>query len=40
LLQQFGSARAVAEAGLTDLQKTAGISGQIARRIYDHFHGG
>jgi excinuclease ABC subunit C len=40
LLQQFGSARAVGEAGLTDLQKVAGISGQIARRIYDHFHGG
>jgi excinuclease ABC subunit C len=38
LLHHFGSARGVAEAGLTDLETVDGISGTMARRIYDHFH--
>ena len=39
LLHHFGSARSVARAGLSDLEAVAGISGGVARRIYDHFHG-
>ncbi len=39
LLHHFGSARAVARAGLSDLEAVAGISAAVARRIYDHFHG-
>lgn len=39
LLHHFGSARAVAEAGLGDLEVVRGISRQVARKIYDHFHG-
>jgi excinuclease ABC subunit C len=38
LLNHFGSARAVGEAGLTDLQGVNGISQAIAKKIYDHFH--
>ena len=38
LLHHFGSARAVAEAGLGDLEVVRGISRQVARKIYDHFH--
>ncbi|HRC26153.1 MAG TPA: excinuclease ABC subunit UvrC [Alphaproteobacteria bacterium] len=38
LLRHFGSAQAVASAGLDDLEKVVGISGEIARRIYAHFH--
>ncbi len=38
LLQHFGSARAVAQAGLSDLEAVAGISGTVARKIYGHFH--
>ncbi|HIJ38982.1 MAG TPA: excinuclease ABC subunit UvrC, partial [Rhodospirillaceae bacterium] len=38
LLHHFGSARAVAEAGLDDLCLVAGISRTIAQKIYDHFH--
>ena len=38
LLHHFGSAKAVAQAGLADLGKVAGISKAIARTIYDHFH--
>ncbi|MDJ0893717.1 MAG: excinuclease ABC subunit UvrC [Alphaproteobacteria bacterium] len=40
LLHHFGSARQVAKAGLADLEQTKGISKAVARRIYDHFHGG
>ena len=40
LLHHFGSARGVAEAGLADLEVVRGISRQVARKIYDHFHGG
>jgi excinuclease ABC subunit C len=39
LLQHFGSARAVARAGLTDLESVEGISARVARAVYDHFHG-
>ena len=38
LLHHFGSARAVSEAGLTDLEAVDGISTMMARKIYDHFH--
>jgi excinuclease ABC subunit C len=40
LLHHFGSARAVAEAGLADLEVVHGINRQVARKIYDHFHNG
>ncbi|MFQ6016804.1 MAG: excinuclease ABC subunit UvrC [Kiloniellaceae bacterium] len=40
LLHHFGSARAVAKAGLADLEAVEGISGAVAKRIYDHFHDG
>ena len=39
LLLHFGSARAVARAGLADLATVDGISEAVARRIYEHFHG-
>ena len=38
LLQHFGSARAVAAASLTDLQSVEGVSGTLAKKIYDFFH--
>ena len=38
LLTHFGSARGVEEAGLRDLEQVPGISRQVARQIYDHFH--
>jgi len=38
LLYRFGSARAVADAGLNDLQEVGGINRKIALLIYDHFH--
>ena len=31
---------AVAEAGLGDLEAVRGISRTVAKKIYDHFHGG
>jgi excinuclease ABC subunit C len=37
LLLHFGSARAVARAGLADLEAVTGISGTVARKIYDFF---
>ena len=40
LLLHFGSAKAVSRAGLTDLEAVPGISEAVAKRIYDHFHGG
>ena len=39
LLKHFGSARAVARAGLADLESVDGISTRVARAVYDHFHG-
>jgi excinuclease ABC subunit C len=38
LLQHFGSARAVAAAGVSDLVAVAGVSGAMAKKIYDFFH--
>lgn len=38
LLTHFGSARAVARAGVEDLAKVSGISAAVAQRVYDHFH--
>ena len=39
LLKHFGSAKAVSRAGIADLEGVAGISAQMAKTIYDHFHG-
>ena len=38
LLLHFGSAKAVAEAGLADLQKVDGVSKAVAEKIYNFFH--
>ena len=38
LLHHFGSAKAVSRAGIADLEAVGGISAQMARAIYDHFH--
>jgi excinuclease ABC subunit C len=38
LLQAFGTAKAVAGAGLADLEKTPGFSAATARLVFDHFH--
>jgi excinuclease ABC subunit C len=38
LLLHFGSGRAVARAGLADLEAVEGISRTVAKKIYDHFH--
>ena len=40
LLQHFGSAKAVSRAGVADLAAVGGISAQMAKMIYDHFHEG
>jgi excinuclease ABC subunit C len=40
LLNHFGSARGVGQAGLTDLEAAPGISKETARRVYAHFHPG
>jgi len=39
LLHQFGSARAVARAGLAELERVAGISRTVAKKVYSYFHG-
>ena len=38
LLHHFGSARQVASAGLSDLERVEGISKTVAKKVYDHFH--
>ena len=38
LLMHFGTARAVRNASLEDLQKAPGVSASVARTVYDHFH--
>jgi excinuclease ABC subunit C len=38
LLHHFGSARAVARAGLGELERVSGINKTVAKKIYDHFH--
>jgi excinuclease ABC subunit C len=40
LLNHFGSARSVARAGPGELERVAGISKAVAKKVYDHFHGG
>jgi excinuclease ABC subunit C len=40
LLQHFGSAKAVSRAGIADLATVGGISAQMAKAIYEHFHEG
>ncbi len=40
LLNHFGSARGVKQAGLQDLEAVPGISHETARRVYGHFHPG
>ncbi len=40
LLHHFGSGKAVARAGLADLEAVPGISKAVAKRVYDHFQGG
>ena len=39
LLHQFGSARTIARAGLAEIERVAGISKAVAKKVYDHFHG-
>jgi excinuclease ABC subunit C len=39
LLHHFGSARTVARAGLGEIERVAGISKAVAKKVYDHFHG-
>ena len=38
LLHRFGSAKAVARAGLADLEEVDGISHSMAKKIHDHFN--
>jgi excinuclease ABC subunit C len=38
LLHHFGSARAVARAGLGELERVASISQTVAKKVFDHFH--
>ncbi len=40
LLHHFGSARAVARAGLGEIERVTGISKTVAKKVYDHFHEG
>ena len=40
LLNHFGSARGVKQAGLPDLENAPGINREIARAVYGHFHPG
>jgi excinuclease ABC subunit C len=40
LLHRFGSAKGVSNATLADLQSVEGVNEALAKRIYDHFHGG
>jgi len=38
LLQHFGTLKAIERASPADLAKVAGVSAEIARKIYDFFH--
>ena len=38
LLHHFGSAKDVADAAVSDLERVEGISRALAKKIYDHFH--
>jgi len=39
LLMHFGTARAVRNASLEDLQRAPGVSTAVAQTVYDYFHG-
>jgi excinuclease ABC subunit C len=39
LLMHFGTARAVKDAALEDLQRAPGVSKAVAQTVYDYFHG-
>ncbi|MBB4642163.1 excinuclease ABC subunit UvrC [Rhizorhapis suberifaciens] len=39
LLMHFGTARAVRDAALEDLQRAPGVSKAVAQTVYDYFHG-
>lgn len=39
LLKEFGGLQGVARAGIDDLRKVRGISRELARRVYEYFHG-
>ena len=39
LLKQFGGVKPLSRAGVEDIVRVAGISKELAQRIYDHFHG-
>ncbi|MCW2394346.1 MULTISPECIES: excinuclease ABC subunit UvrC [unclassified Sphingobium] len=39
LLMHFGTARAVRNASLDDLQRAPGVSSAVAQTVYDYFHG-
>jgi len=38
LLHRFGSAQAVARAGLADLESVEGVNKVVAKKVYDYFH--
>jgi excinuclease ABC subunit C len=38
LLMHFGTARAVRNASLADLQRAPGVSAAVAQQLYDFFH--
>ena len=38
ILNRFGSVRAVANAGIQDLQEVEGVNRMVAQRVYDFFH--
>ena len=40
LLMHFGTARAVRNASLEDLQKAPGVSAAVAQTVYDFYHAG
>lgn len=39
LLKEFGGLQGVARAGIEDLMQVKGISRELAKRVYEHFHG-
>ncbi len=39
LLRQFGGLQGIVRAGIDDLARVPGISAELARRIYETFHG-
>ncbi|MCG2634623.1 MAG: helix-hairpin-helix domain-containing protein, partial [Gammaproteobacteria bacterium] len=39
LLKEFGGLQGVARAGIDDLRQVKGISKELAKRVYEYFHG-